>query len=544
MSPAPRAPLDSITTEASAAQNALKRARRRTVATRVLLSYAVVSAAFAVVAGWAVLALRGAAEEVELIRTGYLPVSLALRTAESNQDKWNSQLNHITTARNPADKRVWFETALRVGRPKSFGEVRAALNRAFVSSDDAAVRDVGLELSQEASAIEQFLKPDRAELGEMFDALAKGDAVRADRLNDALVTRGAEGRKRLAELEQRVERQVDLLLDRARQRERFALRLLLALAAFTLLVGFGAALYARRVLRPLGAVTERAKAVARGDLTPREVVAPPDEIGELATTFESMVRAIGQANAQLVASERLATIGKMAARVTHEIRNPLSSIALNVELLEEELESADEEQRALLKAIQGEVERLTALSEQYLSVARRQEPRLADEDVGEIVAEACSFVRREVERDGFTLELRVAEDLPAAQLDESQLKQALMNLLRNAREAMTDGEQQSGRIVVGVELDDSDDVVISIEDDGPGIDAETKARLFEPFFTTKTRGTGLGLAITRQIVEAHGGRIECEDAAGGGTRFSLTFPVAGPSSGMPPAPPALLDDRV
>ena len=102
------------------------------------------------------------------------------------------------------------------------------------------------------------------------------------------------------------------------------------------------ALYARRVLRPLALVTERAKAVASGDLKPREAIASNDEIGELAATFEGMVSAIARANEELLATERLATIGKMAAHVTHEIRNPLSSIALNVELLEDDLAHASE----------------------------------------------------------------------------------------------------------------------------------------------------------------------------------------------------------
>ena len=106
------------------------------------------------------------------------------------------------------------------------------------------------------------------------------------------------------------------------------MRFLVALAVFTLIVGALMALYARRVLAPLRVVTERATAVAAGDLTPRPLVASSDEIGELATTFESMVSAIARANAELLAAERLATIGKMAAHVTHEIRNPLSSLAL------------------------------------------------------------------------------------------------------------------------------------------------------------------------------------------------------------------------
>ena len=106
-------------------------ARRRTVATRVLLSFAFVTAVFALVAGWGVFAQRSAAREAELIRSGYMPLSLRLRDLRRDQDIWNSQLNHITTAKNPADLRVYFDAALSpLGRPKSFGETRAAISRA------------------------------------------------------------------------------------------------------------------------------------------------------------------------------------------------------------------------------------------------------------------------------------------------------------------------------------------------------------------------------------------------------------------------------
>ena len=263
--------------------------------------------------------------------------------------------------------------------------------------------------------------------------------------------------------------------------------------------------------------------MARGDLTPHPVVASPDEIGELATTFEGMVAAIARANEQLLSSERLATIGKMAAHVTHEVRNPLSSIALNVELLEEELDGRDDAKEAvtLLKAIKAEVERLTALTEQYLSVARRRPLRLEEEQIGEVVNEACVFMSGDLRRHGVELSVDVEHDLPSVRVDEAQLKQSLFNLLRNAREAMPTG----GLIEIRVARASGGGVDLIVEDRGSGMDEATRAHLFEPFFTTKGHGTGLGLAITRQIVEDHGGTIACEGRPGGGTRFWIHLPA-------------------
>jgi signal transduction histidine kinase len=496
--------------------------QKRTVATRVLLSYAVVTLAFSMVVGWAAVALNNAAGEAVLMRSGYLPLSIALRDALGSQDVWNTQLNHVTSAKNPADQRAWFDIALRAGRPQTFEALRATFSKAFVS-ENGAPRGVGAEFVHEATDIERFLDADRELVPRLFEALNERNEERAEQLREQLVTRGSQAKKRLNQLEQRVQRLVDSLIADARVRERWALGFLVALAAFTAIVGALMALYARRVLAPLAAVTERARAVASGDLTPRPVFASPDEIGDLAQTFEAMVSAIAKASADLLAAERLATIGKMAAHVTHEIRNPLSSLALNVELLEEELGDGAEA-KALLRAVKNEVDRLTALSERYLSVAGgRAPPRVEREDIGQLCRDALDFVRGDVARHGIRLSLDVDDDLPPVSVDEGQIRQALYNLIRNARESMSEG----GRVQVAARRADGG-VDITVDDEGSGIDEERRARLFEPFFTTKSHGTGLGLVITREIVEAHGGKIRCEPRTPRGTRFVLHLPaVAG-----------------
>jgi signal transduction histidine kinase len=227
---------------------------------------------------------------------------------------------------------------------------------------------------------------------------------------------------------------------------------------------------------------------------------------------------------RLIQTERLAAMGRMAAHVTHEVRNPLSSIGLNVEMLQEELASSGAETTALLGAIQREVDRLTSITEEYLRLARLPVPRLEPEDPGALAKEVARFVAREMESTNVRLDVEVDEPLPLVAMDEAQIRQCILNLLRNAREAMPSG----GRIVLAAHASEGG-VSLSVEDEGEGIPDEQKERVFDVFFSTKERGTGLGLPLTREIVVAHQGRVRCDDAPGEGKRgtvFTLWLPAA------------------
>ncbi len=492
---------------------------RRTVAGRLLASYLVVLAAFAVTVGWSLLGLRDAARDAAVLRSAYLPLSLSIGEALAGQNVLNAQLNHITAAHNPADARQWIETAHRL-RPLTFAKIRNAAVRGFEGRQDrGGLRE---HVLAETAAIERNLGEDDAKLEQLLHLLSQGDRSRAEVVRDELVATAAAAAKRLRGLRERVDDEMTALSAAAEARQRRSLLLLIGLSVLTLLVGLGISVYARRVLGPLSAVTERVRAVGEGDLRPRKVVATDDEIGELATAFEAMVAAIERARAELVQAERLATIGKMAAHITHEVRNPLSSISLNLELLEEEVAaggpSADTAQ--LVSAIRGEVERLSRVAEQYLAAARNPRLELEPEDVGELTRECCAFVGPELERAGIRSRIEIGPDLPRAEVDEGQLRQALVNLLRNAREAMPTG----GELGVSVAPTQDGGLAICVDDDGQGVPAALRDRIFEPFSTTKAGGTGLGLAVTRAIVEAHGGSIHCQPRTPRGTRFRIVLP--------------------
>jgi two-component system NtrC family sensor kinase len=501
--------------------------RSSTIARRVLASFAVTVLAFAMTLGLGVVAQRRAADDsVELAR-GYVPVAMRLAQLRAAQTTLSTLVDGIPDEREPGSTRALLET-LSGARHTMFVETRAAITQTLPAVGGEATRVLAPSLAAELEGVESTLEADRGLFEKLFAAFAGGDR---DGINRTIVLLGAlehDADKRLHALAGRVSGSIDALSTEARNRELRSIWALAVLAALTLAVGALVSLHVARLLAPLARVTERARAVARGDLTTHEVHATDDEIGQLAAAFEKMVSGLSHAQALALSNERLAAIGKMAAHVTHEIRNPLSAMGLNVELLTEELASMseyDRERRAevqsLLAAIQREVQRLEHLSDEYLRVARLPQPRMEAEDVAAAVREIVAFARPEMEREGCTVQLHVAPALPPALFDEAQLRQALLNLLRNAREAMPGGGPVDVRVTA-----EGMSVVVDVEDRGGGIPEEIRPRVFDPFFSTKGEGTGLGLAITRHIVRAHGGSVTCESRAGGGTRFRIALPIA------------------
>lgn len=500
---------------------------RSTVARRVLASFAITVLAFAATLGWGIAAQRRAADDsVELAR-GYVPVALRLAQLRAAQTTLSTLVDGIPDEREPGSTRILLETLVGARRTV-FIEARAAITQALPGVGSDATRALVPQLASELDTVESILEGDRTLFEHLFAAIGSGDR---DAINRTIVSLGAlehDADKRLRVLAVRVGSSIDELSSAARDRELRSIWALAVLAALTLAVGLIVSLHVRRILAPLARVTERAQAVARGDLTVRQVEPGDDEIGQLEVAFEKMVSGVSRAQQLALSNERLAAIGKMAAHVTHEIRNPLSAMGLNVEMLEEELLREPEalgtrraEVKSLLAAIAREVQRLEYLSEEYLRVARLPQPRMEAEDVVAAVRDIVEFARRDVERAGCTLELDLAPELPPALFDDAQLRQALLNLLRNAREAMPSG----GPIDVRVAAEGMS-VVIEVNDRGGGVPEAIRGRVFDPFFSTKGEGTGLGLAITRHIVEAHGGSVTCDPRAGGGTTFRIALPIA------------------
>ena len=223
---------------------------------------------------------------------------------------------------------------------------------------------------------------------------------------------------------------------------------------------------------------------------------------------------------RLIQAERLAAIGRLAAQITHEVRNPLSAIGLNAELLEESIApSSSPEARRLLGAIQSEITRLAEITEEYLQFARLPSARLKRTDLNEAVKALMAFMSIEMARGNVKIRCDCDAAVPPVNADASQLRQAFMNIVRNSFEAMPGG----GELAVETRARDGMSVV-TFADTGAGIPPAHLARVFDPFFSTKESGIGLGLSITQQVIAEHGGAIAVASEPGKGTTFTVTLP--------------------
>ncbi len=245
----------------------------------------------------------------------------------------------------------------------------------------------------------------------------------------------------------------------------------------------------------------------------------------LAVIFYTQHRHLAQVTrleAEVARRHRLATLGNMAAAVSHEVRNPLNAISMGLQRLRAEFRptAGPADYDRVLELVGGEVRRLNALVEEFLALARP--PVLKPELVrlGDLLEEVVGLIEPEAHQTGIRIERRIPADLPPLVADRDRLKQVVLNLARNALEAMPDGgtfRLEAGRAPHAL--------MLTVADSGAGIPPEARDRIFEPYYTTKVKGLGLGLPLARQIVEAHGGTITVEPVAGGGTRFLVTLPL-------------------
>lgn len=225
--------------------------------------------------------------------------------------------------------------------------------------------------------------------------------------------------------------------------------------------------------------------------------------------------------------EKFSTLGELAAVLAHEIKNPMNSIIINIEVLRsvmEDMSSAEnpqakEKAAKYLNVIEDEMKRLGKVISGFLDLAAPEEQTRSQFTLNSIVGSLVDLMRLEMQQKKINIQLDLDESLPSISGSVDQLKQAVLNLLLNSTQAMPDG----GTIHITSQHDDNT-LSLSISDTGHGISEEILNQVFSPYFTTKEKGSGLGLAIVRRIVRDHGGYVDVKSEADKGAKFSLVFP--------------------
>jgi len=311
----------------------------------------------------------------------------------------------------------------------------------------------------------------------------------------------------------------------------------------------------REVGKPIQALEKGTEHLSQGELGYQIEAQSQDEVGDLARSFNGMSLQLRAANEEIVTwaktledrvdektkelrsahdhmlhVEKMASLGKMAAVVAHEVNNPLSGILTYAKLLRKWVESGQaghdkrEEAMQCLELIATESRRCGDLIKNLLSLSRTAPMNVQSTDLHAVMDRCLMLVRHQLDLGGIELQLNIAKDLPRVPCDPAQIEQVLIALIMNAIDAMPRG----GNLWLDARLsDDESEIEIQVRDDGAGIAPDILPHIFEPFLTTKEsgHGVGLGLAISRGIVERHNGRIEAKSELGRGTTFNISLPT-------------------
>jgi C4-dicarboxylate-specific signal transduction histidine kinase len=233
--------------------------------------------------------------------------------------------------------------------------------------------------------------------------------------------------------------------------------------------------------------------------------------------------------ADLAHMGRLTTMGEMASGLAHELNQPLAAIINYVDASVRLLRAQGQTPAKVIDAMEAaaaEAERAGSIIHRMKNFLRRTEPRQTSVDLNQLVQEALALSGRDIRLSSTHLQLDLASDLPVVMADRIQIEQVVLNLLRNALDAMQDTPQEERILTVRTRRTNKGEEEIAVSDTGCGLSADTQERLFQAFFTTKPGGMGMGLAISRTILAAHGGRLEATPHAVRGATFSLTLPLA------------------
>jgi signal transduction histidine kinase len=314
------------------------------------------------------------------------------------------------------------------------------------------------------------------------------------------------------------------------QRTRLTL-ILIGTAGFFLGM-IGATLLSRRISRPIKKLVEGTIRISKGDFSHKIEIGSGDEIGDLARSFNEMSSRLlatrdemEEAHKKLIQAEKLASIGKLAATIAHEIRNPLTSVKLNIQKVVGDNRLGPVEQEHLAISQEG-IAQIEKFIKELLNFTRVSGLQVARFPVSQILEESVKMVADCFQQKKIVIERKVDERLPEVLVDGDKMRQVILNVLRNACEAI----EETGKISLSASLAGDGrlkKIRIRISDSGCGIPEKDWENIFEPFFTTKPSGFGLGLANARKIVEQHKGTIRVVKKRSPGTSFEILIPCEG-----------------
>jgi len=282
-------------------------------------------------------------------------------------------------------------------------------------------------------------------------------------------------------------------------------------------------LISRHLSRPIVQLTEATGRVAQGDLDYHIDIVRRDEVGQLASSFNQMTASLKEAQDKLVRRETLAAIGELSSSVVHEMRNPLSSVKMSLQLIQRQLKDTPKLSEHVRIGLEQAL-RLERMLSELLQYGRPAQLELRRQPARAVFDEAVTLARQTVGEEGCELEIAVQDGDRPIEADAPKLSSALANLLCNAAQAQPKDKAVHFSLATA-ELRGRPAVAFTVEDLGVGISAENMAELFRPFFSTREKGTGLGLANAKKVVEAHRGTINVHSTVGAGSTFRVILPV-------------------
>jgi len=465
------------------------------VSTKILIAFLFLTGIFTATSGYSLLKHHAVATELRLISRGYLKMAFAIVETRTTQRLQTYQLENLLEDEEGTFVQGWITSVRRI-RPIIMSNLKKDVDGLLKLTNQSEERQFLISVKKKIEATQDLYAEAEDEYEVLYAMLEEGVSPEAEEVLKLVIKKEEDIESNLRHLQSISVQRIHMVTARSEQAETRTLWMLSALILLTVSISFLTTYLIHRLLLPLGELRRGVEIIGKGNLDYRVDVRRPDEIGRFASQLNLMAAALQERDRRLILTERLAAIGKMASHIAHEVKNPLSSIGLNTELVGEEArEISEEEKRAeilsLTKSISREVDRVTSLINHYLQLGRPPKPQKAETNLASLLMEVKEFMDPEMRKNGVTVAVHGIDRPLTAVIDRDQIKQVVINLLKNAMEAMNaDGGKDIEMTLAKTE----NHAKIVVSDTGRGMTGEERERIFEPFYTSK-KGKGTRFEI-------------------------------------------------